>query len=427
MQCPGADSVFVRANGNFVCWDDSGSDKILQRYKSENDTSKILSSNGYCSFIAKKLSSGAIPFPETCPGCSCLSLLNSPCYNKRILNVMQVEPSSLCTLQCRACATPEDRERLQPPNNLSPTVFRKILQDFSRGRIDIRTFDFSGHGEPLMNPELWELISIARLYYPDAFISLITNAQGFFKEEHASSGLDQIQFSIDGTNQQCYEKYRVGGDFDKAYSYMKSFCQSTRYAESPVRTVWRYILFDHNDQPDQIVSACRMTDESGINELRFIFTHCGMWSTKLTSAKKLRGYLLKLGIPSRKIKLHSFKNLRKRQKLGQILKLNHGLFCIARKCWRKVKRNISSEMIITSDFYQLNEVELLKALELGHKYLRKGNVSNAEALFLHVNKLIQSPSAHNHDYDPQLMAKSLGPMYIELRHALNKKIAAIDM
>jgi hypothetical protein len=113
MQCPGADSLFLRANGNFVCWDDAGSDKVLQPYDIEKDMSRIFSDGGPCALIAKKLAGNILPFPETCPGCYCLSLRGSPCFNSRVLNVMQVEPSSRCTLECKACATPEERERLQ--------------------------------------------------------------------------------------------------------------------------------------------------------------------------------------------------------------------------------------------------------------------------------------------------------------------------
>ena len=408
MQCPGADSLFLRANGNFVCWDDAGSDKVLQPYDPDKDMSRIFSDSGPCALIAKKLAENILPFPETCPGCYCLSPRGSPFFNSSVVNVMQVEPSSRCTLECKACATPEERERLQLPHTLSPTVFQKVLEDFSRRGIDIRTFDFSGHGEPLMNPDLWQIVSLARKLYPKAFLTLITNAHGEFETDHAFSGLDQIQFSIDGVDQESYEKYRVGGNFAKAFSYMKSFSRTARSSGSSIRMVWRYILFNHNDRSDQLRKAFEKASEFGVHELRFVFTHKGMWSSDLTSAEELRRCLSNLGVPSRSIRLDSFKSLRKRQILSQFMKRSQILYSTGRKLWSEVRRSPSLRTIITSDFYQLCEPELQQTLDLGSKLLRKGKLREAQALLLHVNRMVQLPATNNATYDPEITYKHLG-------------------
>ncbi len=419
MQCPGADSLFLRANGNFVCWDDAGSDKILQPYDPLKSMSRIFLDGGPCSLISKKLAGNTLPFPETCPGCYCLSPRGSPCFNSRMLNVMQVEPSSRCTLECKACATPEERERLPLPRTLSPDVFQKVLKDSSGSGIDIRTFDFSGHGEPLMNPDLWQIVSLARKYYPNAFLSLITNAHGNFELNNVFSGLDQIQFSIDGVDQESYEKYRVGGNFAKAYNYMKSFTGAARSSGSSVRMIWRYILFSHNDNTDQLRKAFEMASEIGVHELRFVFTHKGKWSTDITSYEELRSCLIDLEVPSRSIHMDSFKSLRNRQTLSQLLKRSQILYCAARRLWRKVKRSPSLSTRVTSDFYQLYEPELEQILNLGSKLLRKGRLRDAQALFLHVNRMVQLPVSHNATYDPGIIYKHLGRSYKRLKNGLN--------
>lgn len=421
MQCPGADSLFLRANGNFVCWDDAGSDKVLLRYSARKDMSCIVFAGGPCEAIAKKLACSTLPFPEICPGCYCLSFSGSPCFRSRMLNVMQVEPSSRCTLRCKACATPLERERLQPPHDLSPSVFEKVLQDFTGNGIDIRTFDFSGHGEPMMNSDLWQIISLARKYYPGAFLTLITNAHGEFKEGHVFSGLDQIQFSIDGVDQESFEKYRVGGNYEKALRYMESFTRTARSSGSSVRTVWRYILFNHNDKADHLRKAFEMASAFGIHDLRFIFTHKGMWSTALTSAAKLRDFLIDLEVPPRSIQMDSFNSLRKRQRLSQLLKRSHIFYRTARKLWRKVKRNPSRSTIVTSDYYQLYEPELAKALDLGCEFLRCGRVPDARAMLMHVDKMVQSPVSGNATYDPAIIYRHLGRSYRRLKAALSDR------
>ena len=420
MQCPSIDSLFLRANGNFVCWDDAGSDIVLQQYDSDKDMSRVFSDSGPCAFIAKKLAVNILPFPENCSGCYCLSPRISPCFNSRVLNVMQVEPSSRCTLECKACATPEERERLQLPHTLSPAVFQKVLQDFVRSGIDIRTFDFSGHGEPLMNPDLWRILGIARKHYPKAFLSLITNAHGDFEENQTISGLDQIQFSIDGVDQESYEKYRVGGNFAKASGYMKSFTRAARSSGSSVRMIWRYILFNHNDRAEQLRKAFAMASEFGVHELRFLFTHRGMWSTDFTSAEELRRCLIDLEVPLHSIHMDSFRSLRTRRILSQLLERNQILYRTARKLWRKVRRSPSISTIVTSDFYQIYEPELQQTLDLGSKLLRKGRLRDAQALFLHVNRMVQLPGALNTTYDPGIVFKHLGSSYKQLKNSLTK-------
>ncbi len=419
MQCPSVDSLFLRANGNFVCWDDAGSDKVLLQFDPRKDMSCIISAGGPCASIAEKLAGNILPFPETCPGCYCLSFVGSPCFNNRVLNVMQVEPSSRCTLECKACATPEERDRLQPPHTLSLSVFGKVLQDFSRNGIDIRTFDFSGHGEPLMNPDLWQIVSLARKFYPDAFLTLITNAHGDFDERHVFSGLDQIQFSIDGVDQESFEKYRVGGNYERASGYMESFARTAGSSGSSVRIIWRYILFNHNDRDDQLRKAFETASAFGVHDLRFIFTHKGMWSTVITSAAELRNHLIDLEVPSRRIHTDSFNSLRRRQKLGQLLKRNQSLYRTARKLWRKVRRNPARSTIVTSDYYQLNEPELAEALDLGCRLHSAGRMPDARALFLHVNKMVQSPVSNNASYNPATVYRHLGRPYRRLEAALN--------
>ncbi len=147
-----------------------------------------------------------------------------------------------------------------------------------------------------MNPDLLTLVGIARNHYPSAFISLITNGHGYFEDSHTSAGLDLIQFSIDGVCQQSYEKYRAGGDFKRASSYMRAFSTSPG---SSGRTAWRYILFQHNDKPDQIASAWSIACAYHVSELRFIFTHKGMWPTNLTSNTELRKCLNEIGVPDK--------------------------------------------------------------------------------------------------------------------------------
>lgn len=305
--------------------------------------------------------------------------------------------------------------RLDPPDTLTPVVFERILKSFTSKSIDIRSFDFSGHGEPLMNEDLWLLIRLAREYYPSSFISMITNAHGNFSLDQVSSGLNLIQFSIDGTSQESYEKYRVGGNYSRALNYMKSF---TEASGSSVRTVWRYILFNHNDDPSQLSLAYETARKFGVNELRFIFTHKGMWSTKLTSTVELRNCLLTLGIPKKSIKVDSLSSLKGRQKVCQLLKRNPKLYCVIRGIWQKTRSSSNGDTIVTTDFYQLDKKEMQETINLGWKLYRSGKYQDAYAISKHVRSLLDSPLLNNHTYDPVAYFGKILNSSIELNSAL---------
>ena len=75
--------------------------------------------------------------------------------------------------------------------------------------------------------------------------------------------------------------------------------------------------------------------------------------------------------------------------------------------------------IVTSDYYQLYEPELVKALNLGCRLLRAGRIPDARALFLHVNRMVQSPVSNNASYDPAIIYRHLGRSYRRLEASLN--------
>lgn len=422
MNCPSVDSLFLRANGDFVCWDDAGSDKVLQSFDSNSDVCTVFTDSGPLSTIYENLCENTFPFPEICTSCYCLSMKGSPRSRAKWLNTLQVEPSSSCTLRCKACATPEERERLRLPHIMPFSIFNKVISDFVKSGIDIGLFDFSGHGEPMMNPELWKMISFARKQYPEAVISLITNGHGNFKKEDLLSGLDRIQFSIDGVDQESYERYRVGGDFAKASGYMREFAREAKSSKSSVQVIWRYILFEHNDKPEQIKKAYEMASEFGVNELRFIFTHQGMWSTDIPTPLELKKKLLELGIPFKNIKLDTHSFQQSRRYLSQSLKCNKTLYRKARKFWTLLKRGSNSRTIITSDFYQLRENDLLKALGFCNSLLNKNQIEEAKIFFRYVNNMIHFPAANNEKYNPEIVKHRLGDAYTKLEKSLNQSL-----
>ncbi len=86
------------------------------------------------------------------------------------------------------------------------------------------TFYFQG--EPFLNPGFLEMVSYAAK--KKMYTATSTNAH-YFTEEVArrtvESGLDRLIISIDGTTQETYEQYRVGGSLEKVLEGTKKIIE----------------------------------------------------------------------------------------------------------------------------------------------------------------------------------------------------------
>src|SRR5436189_2825797 len=75
---------------------------------------------------------------------------------------------------------------------------------------------FYFQGEPYLNPAFLDMVQYASS--KNIYTATSTNAH-YLDDENArrtiESGLDRLIISIDGTTQETYEQYRIGGSLDK--------------------------------------------------------------------------------------------------------------------------------------------------------------------------------------------------------------------
>jgi hypothetical protein len=288
--CPSVDSLFLRAWGDLVCWDDAGSDRVLQGWdpaaaSGVDYAGLFLSSSGPYARIRETLESGRMPWPEECERCLLLRIFpkdgGEPWERGRpFVRIFRVEPSYYCSLDCPGCVPLAVRKKHSKAFQLDPDVLDRILADLTGRGLEVDALDFQGHGEPLLNPRLWEMGRRSRERLPDTWISVTTNAQGRFRPEMAASGFDDFVCSIDGVDPATYEPYRVHGDFDLAFRFMADLAEAGARAGSStgrrrIRVVWKYVLFEHNSSPEQLISAQRMALNAGVSELVFVLTRNG--------------------------------------------------------------------------------------------------------------------------------------------------------
>lgn len=289
MDCTVNHSIFLRSNGSLACWCDYGSLKTLQEFDPSLDYAEDVYLGKVYGYIRDQLAAGTMPFPSYCSKCMMLqpNLPFSAGYKKaRYIDTFQVEPSMACNLDCPGCIPIKDRKARVAKTwcghlILAPKILEKILKDFHRAGMSIRVIDFQGHGEPTLNPDIWDMVRMAKSMFPKSYLTMCTHANVNFSEDMVDAGLNQIIYAIDGMSQESYAPYRVHGDFDKAYNFMKSFSTAVRARKAKTDTVWKYVLFRHNDSPEQLRRAQELAQEAQITQLRFIITQLGPMSTRI--------------------------------------------------------------------------------------------------------------------------------------------------
>ena len=107
---------------------------------------------------------------------------------------------------------------------------------FEQVKATAHTMQFYFQGEPLLNPQLPQMIALAR--QAGLYTIVSTNAQALSQEmAHLliQSGLNRIIVSIDGFSQESYEAYRAGGSLQKALDGLRFLREAKRQYHSPIR------------------------------------------------------------------------------------------------------------------------------------------------------------------------------------------------
>lgn len=295
MDCYSNTMVFLRANGSLVCGCDVGCTTDIQKYDPTLNYYDDVLNGALSNKIRENLRNNNLPFPHLCDRCWLLNPhkdFDESFIRDKTINFFQIEPTILCNLRCPSCIPHETRNSFLKDNGygnlfLRNDIVKKILSDLRENKVIIKNIELIGHGEPQVNPNLWEMIKICRGLFPDTYISLTTNANSDFKPYHVTSGLNQITFSVDGTFQEAYEKYRVGGDFHKAFEYMKNFSQYCEEKQIPVYRVWKYVVFDHNDSMPELIAIQKMASDIKLQVVHYVFTMWGPRSCKIFSPDEI--------------------------------------------------------------------------------------------------------------------------------------------
>jgi len=156
-----------------------------------------------------------------------------------------IEPTSICNLKCPECPTGANLLK-RPRGTMDLSLFRKLLLELSP---DLFYLNLYIQGEPLMHPEFGKMVKEAARF--KLYTSTSTNGH-FMNPSLATqlveNKLTRIIFSVDGTSQESYGVYRVGGNFTKVKTSINQVVEAKKKqgALFPL-VVMQFLVFHHNE------------------------------------------------------------------------------------------------------------------------------------------------------------------------------------
>lgn len=128
-------------------------------------------------------------------------------YDSRFPLNIYVEPTNICNLNCKFCYRDNIEREI---NYLSLYAFNNIINKLPKGSV----ITFTGNGEPLMNINTYEMISIANT--KGFKTRIITNGTALNKKNAKKlidSNITNVVFSFDSIDKDTYEKLRVNSKY----------------------------------------------------------------------------------------------------------------------------------------------------------------------------------------------------------------------
>ncbi|HEU4472415.1 MAG TPA: SPASM domain-containing protein [Flavisolibacter sp.] len=174
------------------------------------------------------------------------------------------EPTTSCNLRCPECPSGL-RAFSRPTGMLKKDFFKETIDQLSK---ELMYLVFYFQGEPYLNPDFLDMVRYAA--DRKIYTATSTNAH-YLNEKNAKrtieSGLDRLIISIDGTTQETYQQYRVGGNLEKVLQGAANVVKWKKELKS--RTpfiIFQFLVVRHNEH--QIEEVQRLAKEIGVDQVR---------------------------------------------------------------------------------------------------------------------------------------------------------------
>lgn len=138
-----------------------------------------------------------------------------------------IETSTVCNLNCPFCFY----QYMQRDHKfMDLDLYRKILMKLKSINANPENINVSGIGEPLLNPNIFELLDETRKTFPDAMISMNTNGTVIdqYLKELLHSPLDLLGISIRFSDRKRYHRFSGSDYYNKVVNNTRMLLNQKR-------------------------------------------------------------------------------------------------------------------------------------------------------------------------------------------------------
>jgi radical SAM protein with 4Fe4S-binding SPASM domain len=195
------------------------------------------------------------------------SFLFSAFLNKPVIwglpPVLTIEPTNQCNLHCPLCTTGSG-EMERPAGKMSLETYQNIIKHLGK---DIFFLLIYHQGEPYINKNFFKFVEIAK--QNNIYVTTSTNGHYFTDlniTKTLDSGLDSMIISLDGTTQESYQKYRVGGELDRVLDgTARLMAEKKRRKMQTPNVALQFLVMKHNEK--EIPEVKKLANKLGVDRL----------------------------------------------------------------------------------------------------------------------------------------------------------------
>ncbi len=178
---------------------------------------------------------------------------------------ISIEPTTSCNLRCPECPSGL-RNFTRPTGMLDLKLYKSILNELHQSLWYLILYF---QGEPYLHPQFFELVKAA--VAKNIYTATSTNAH-YLDSENArktvESGLDRLIISLDGTTQETYQSYRIGGNLDRVISGTKEvIAWKKKLGSSTPHLIFQFLVVKPNEH--QIPQVKKLANSLGVDEVAF--------------------------------------------------------------------------------------------------------------------------------------------------------------
>lgn len=156
---------------------------------------------------------------------------------------VHIFPSFFCNFKCNYCLHSLPAEKLAEMNFhkqfMNMDIYKKAVDDISEFDSQIKALIFSGHGEPLLNKNIAEMVRYAKDKDIAQRIEIVTNGSLLthkMSDALIDAGLDRLRVSLQGITSEKYKSISdVELDIDELRENLEYFCSRKKNTEVYVK------------------------------------------------------------------------------------------------------------------------------------------------------------------------------------------------